>query len=136
MELLLTFRKNWKISYNCIEIFIPFFWNFNEYLLKFFSNKYPLKLNLSFVEISTNNHWKFKIGLKKRMKKSMAYHWKIISLIIHLKFNKYLLKYYYWHLSDIWLSLQGINYISLKFQRSFQTVCILINSELNFGKPS
>jgi hypothetical protein len=52
----------------------------------------------------------------------MAYHWKIISLIIHLKFNKYLLKYYYWHLSDIWLSLQGISYISLKCQRSFQTV--------------
>ena len=56
------------------------------------------------------------------MKKSMKYHWKILLPIIHFKFNNYLLKYSHWHLSDIWLSLQGISYISLKFQHSFQTV--------------
>ena len=43
-------------------------------------------------------------------------------MIIHLKFNDYLLKYSHWHLSDIWLSLLYISYISLKFQHSFQTV--------------
>ncbi len=43
-------------------------------------------------------------------------------MIIHLNFNDYLLKYSHWHLSDIWLSLLYINYISLKFQCSFQTV--------------
>jgi hypothetical protein len=52
----------------------------------------------------------------------MKYHWKIILPIIHLKFNDYLLKYFHWHLSDIGLSLLYISYISLKFQRSFQTV--------------
>jgi hypothetical protein len=52
----------------------------------------------------------------------MKYHKKIISLIIDLKINEYLLKYFYWHLSDIELSLLYISYISLKFQRSFQTV--------------
>ncbi len=52
----------------------------------------------------------------------MKYHWKIIFPIIHLKFNDYLLKYFHWHLSDIGLSLLYISYISLKFQRSFQTV--------------
>jgi hypothetical protein len=54
----------------------------------------------------------------------MKYHWKIISLIIHLKINDYLLKYFHWHLSDIELSLQSVSSISLKFQRSFQTVCM------------
>ncbi len=52
----------------------------------------------------------------------MKYHWKIISLIIHLKINEYLLKYFHWHLSDIELSLQSVSSISLKFQCSFQTV--------------
>ncbi len=52
----------------------------------------------------------------------MKYHLKIFSMIIHLNFNDYLLKYFNWHLSDIWLSLLYINYISLKFQCSFQTV--------------
>ncbi len=55
----------------------------------------------------------------------MKYHWKIILQIIHLNFNDYLFKYFHWHLSDIWLSLQGISYISLKFQHSFQTVYLV-----------
>ncbi len=100
-----------------------FFFYFNEYLLKFFSKKYPRKFNLLFVEISINIHWKFWIGSKIKDEKVNE-----ISLkpIIHLKFNDYLLKYSHWHLSDIWLSLQGISYISLKFQHSFQTVFALI----------
>jgi hypothetical protein len=83
---------------------------------------YSLKVQWLFVEISTNNNLKSGTGLKKLMKKSVKYHWKIILPIIHLKFNDYLLKYSHWHLSDIWFSLQGISYISLKFQHSFQTV--------------
>ncbi len=66
------------------------------------------------------------LGWKKRMKKSTKYHWKTISLIIHLKINEYLLKYFQWHLSDIELSLQSVSSISLKFQRSFQTVRSLL----------
>ncbi len=62
------------------------------------------------------------LGWKKRMKKSAEYHWKIISLIIHLKINEYLLKYFHWHLNDIWFSLQSVSYISLKCKHSFQTV--------------
>ncbi len=31
----------------------------------------------------------------------MEYHWKTISLIIHLKINEYLLNYFHWLLSDI-----------------------------------
>ena len=116
----LSSNERFQIIY--IEKFNYFFWNFNEYLLKFFSNKYPLKFNLWFVEISTNINLKSRTGLQKLMKKSMKYHWKILLLIIHLKFNDYLLKYFHWHLSDIGLSLLYISYISLKFQRSFQTV--------------
>ncbi len=51
----------------------------------------------------------------------MKYHWKIISLIIHLKINEYLLKYFHWHLSDIELSLQSVSSILLKFQRRART---------------
>ncbi len=51
-------------------------WYFNEYLLKFFSNKYPLKFNLLFVEISTNIYLKFGTGLKNWWKSQ----WNIIEI--------------------------------------------------------
>ncbi len=77
-------------------------WNFNKYSLKVWN-------------------W-----VKKRVKKSVKYHLKIISMIIHLNFYDYLLKNSHWHFSDIWLSLLYINYISLKFQCSFQTVYLFL----------
>ncbi len=102
------------------------FWNFNEYLLKFFSSKCPLKLNLLFVEISTNIYLKFGTGLKIDEKVSeilLKYNFTDHSLKVQWLFVKIFSLTFKWYTTFTPVHQLYITEISTQFSNSaFRTI--------------
>ncbi len=140
----ITFHWNLCLHFGRTERFqIIFFWKiqscfyFNEYLLKFFSKKYPLKLNLLLVELSINIHWKFWIGSKIKEEKvneiSLKNNFTDHSLKVQWLFSEIFSLIFTWYMTFTPVHKLYITWVSTQFSNSAVPDFLSNRSSMNWA---